>query len=108
MPAAGADEAADAAHQDRLDQELAQDVAVLGADGFAHADLARALGDRHQHDVHDADAAHQQGDAGDAAQQDVEGVAHGRTRSRAFRPGCGCRSRRRASAGCGAVCARAR
>ena len=34
-----------------------------GADRLAHADLARALGDRDQHDVHDADAADQQGDA---------------------------------------------
>ena len=41
---------------------------ALGADGPADADLPGALGDRHQHDVHDADAAHQQGDGGDAAQ----------------------------------------
>ena len=40
------------------------------ADGHADADLAGAFGDRHEHDVHDADAADQQRDAGDAAEQD--------------------------------------
>ena len=34
----------------------------------ADADLPGALRHRHQHDVHDADAAHHQGDGGDAAQ----------------------------------------
>ena len=41
-------------------------------DGAAHADLARPLEHRGQHDVHDADAADQQRDAGDAAHHDVE------------------------------------
>ena len=39
------------------------------ADGEADADLARALGDRDQHDVHDADAADQQADRRDRAQE---------------------------------------
>ena len=33
-----------------------------GAERLAHADLAGALGDRHQHDVHDPDAAHDKAD----------------------------------------------
>ena len=41
--------------------------ALAGADRLADADLAGALGDRHQHDVHDADAADQQRDADDGA-----------------------------------------
>ena len=45
----------------RLDQELAQDVAAAGAQGLADPDLADALGDRDQHDVHDHDPAHQRG-----------------------------------------------
>ena len=45
---------------DGFERELQQDVALARADGFAHADLARALGDRNQHDVHHADAAHDQ------------------------------------------------
>ena len=45
---------------------------LLGAQRAANADLARALGDGGQHDVHDADAADQQGNAGDQHQQQVE------------------------------------
>ena len=37
------------------------------ADGLADADLADALVDAGEHDVHDADAAHQQADGGDDA-----------------------------------------
>ncbi len=43
---------------------------ALGADGLADADFAGPLGDRYQHDVHDADAADEQRDAGDAAHDD--------------------------------------
>src|SRR5215471_11424997 len=50
----------------RLDQELGEDVAPAGAQGLADADLARSLGHRHEHDVHDHDAAHEQRDRGDA------------------------------------------
>ena len=38
---------------------------MSGTDGHADADLAGPLGDGDQHDVHDADAADQQADAGD-------------------------------------------
>ena len=57
---------------DRLDQELLGDVAPLGAQGAADADLAGPLGDGRQHDVHDADAADQQRDRGDRAEDDAE------------------------------------
>ena len=57
---------------DRLGEELAPDVPARGADGAAHADLARPLEHGGQHDVHDADAAHEQRDAGDAAHDHVE------------------------------------
>ena len=73
--------AADQGEGDRLDQELHQDVLPAGAHRLAHADLAGALGHRDQHDVHDADAADQQGDAdhaadhrGDAAQDAADRV----------------------------------
>ena len=39
------------------------------AERLAHADLARPLGHRHEHDVHDADAAHQETHGRDARQQ---------------------------------------
>ena len=76
-----ADQAAQAGDDDCLDQELQENVAPLGAHGLADADLARALGDGYEHDVHDADAAYEQRDAGDAAQHQREGAAgllHGR------------------------------
>ena len=47
--------------QRRLQQELAPDVALAGAEGEPHADLARPLDHRHQHDVHDHDPAHARG-----------------------------------------------
>ena len=49
----------------RLDQELQQDGAALGADGLADADLARPLRHRDEHDVHDADAADKEREARD-------------------------------------------
>ena len=55
-----ADESAERGEHDRLDEELQQHFALERADGQANADLARPLGHRHQHDVHDADAADQQ------------------------------------------------
>ena len=66
-----ADDAADHAQGHRLDQELKQDVAAAGADRHADADLARPLGDADEHDVHDADAADEQRDAGDATPADM-------------------------------------
>src|SRR5690349_21945747 len=64
-----ADGAAQDAERERLDEELQQDVALGGAQRLPHADLPGPLGDRHQHDVHDADAAHDQAHRGDAGQQ---------------------------------------
>ena len=54
---------------DRLDEELQEDVRLGGAESFAHADLARPLGDRHEHDVHDRDAAHDEAHGCDAGEQ---------------------------------------
>ena len=64
--------AADHREHDGLDEELHEDVALARADRHADADLARPLGDAHEHDVHDADAADEQADRGDADQQDRE------------------------------------
>ena len=54
-------------------QELRQDVAPLGADGHAQADFAGALGDADEHDIHDADATHEQRHGGDGGQQQRRG-----------------------------------
>ena len=55
-----------------LDQELAADGPGRGPERLAQTDLTDPLGHRHQHDVHDADPADQQRDAGDAPEQDGE------------------------------------
>ena len=52
-----------------LDQELREDVAPLGADRHADADLARALRHRDEHDVHDPDPADEQRDRRGRGQQ---------------------------------------
>ncbi len=70
-----AQQPADGGGGPRLDDELAADVLPLGPQGFADADLPGALGDGDQHDVHNADAAHQQGDGGDGHQH-ADGHAH--------------------------------
>src|ERR1035438_3859392 len=57
--------AAHARQHNRLNQDLRHDIAMPRAHGFADADFARPLGDAHQHDVHDHDAAHHQRNAGD-------------------------------------------
>ena len=72
QPAQDAGHPADDREGDRLDEELADDVAAFGAQRTADADFAGPLGDRGQHDVHDADAAHDQRDGGDQAHEDDE------------------------------------
>src|SRR5699024_2153009 len=64
-----AEQSADAADHGCFNQKLDNDASALGADGLADADLPGALGDGDQHNVHNADAAHQQGDGGDAPQE---------------------------------------
>jgi hypothetical protein len=44
-------------------------LAFQGTDGNAYPDLSGSLGNRHEHDVHDADAADDQADAGDCAEE---------------------------------------
>jgi len=41
-------------------KKLPGNVPSLGADRFADSNFARSLGDAHQHDIHDANTAHQQ------------------------------------------------
>ena len=56
---------ADHRHERRLDEELHEDRPPPRTQRAPHADLARAFGDRDQHDVHHADAADQQRDQTD-------------------------------------------
>ena len=73
---AGPEHTPDQTEDRRLDQELAADDPRSGPEGLAQSDLTDALGHRHQHDVHHADAPDQQRDAGDAPEQDGEGLVH--------------------------------
>jgi hypothetical protein len=57
-----ADRAPEQRQHDGFDQELGQHIAFEGTDRQPDADLARAFCYRHQHDVHDADAANEQAD----------------------------------------------
>ena len=87
MPRVTPSKPADAGEHDRLDQELLGDVAPLGPQGAANADLPGPLGDRGEHDVHDADAADQERDGGDRAQDDAELASRLLGRQRAGRKG---------------------
>src|SRR5262249_8455129 len=69
------------ANTGRLDQELQQDRAALGTDCFADANFSSSFRNRNEHDVHDPDASHKQGQTGneqadgsDRARQSVEHV----------------------------------
>ena len=70
-----AEQAAERRQEDGLEQELPEDLAAPGAERLAHADLARALGDRDHHDRHHPDAADHQGDRGDHHQREERGPA---------------------------------
>ena len=78
-----ADEAAQSTQDGGLHQELPHDLPPGRADGLLDADFPGPLRDGDQHDVHDTDSAHQQGDARDAAQYHAHGghllraLAHG-------------------------------
>src|SRR4029077_10012791 len=71
---------ADERDEHGLGQELGEDVSAPGADRLADADLACALGDGHEHYVHDADPADEQRDRGDLAEQRREHAAGGARR----------------------------
>jgi hypothetical protein len=73
-PGRHADQTAGGREDDGLGQELLYDVAPFCPERAAYADLARPLGDRRQHDIHYADAADDERDAGD---DDEEHVEHG-------------------------------
>lgn len=66
------DEATADGEDDGFDEELHDDVLPFGSQGTADPDFAGALGDGGEHDVHDADATHEEGDGGDGAEDDVE------------------------------------
>lgn len=50
------------ADQHSLSEKLDHYISAGGPDGFADTDLARAFGDRHQHDIHEPDGCSEEGD----------------------------------------------
>ena len=69
-----ADDAAEDRQHDRLGEHLRHDVGPPRAERLAQADLARPLGDHHQHDVHDHDAADDERQRDDADQHGEDAV----------------------------------
>lgn len=72
----GAEEAEDEA----LKEELEEDVHVRGADGFADADFVGAFGNGDEHNVHNADAANDEGDAGNEGEHAGNDLEEGASR----------------------------
>src|SRR6266566_1894818 len=59
--------AADQRNNERFQEKLPQDAVRGSSDGFADSDLASALLNRYQHDIHDAEAAEEQSHNADRA-----------------------------------------
>src|SRR5580704_16443070 len=59
------DHAPSSGEHDGFGKELPDDVAATRTDGFADTNLAGALSDGHEHDVHHADAADEKADGAD-------------------------------------------
>lgn len=75
-PQHNADQTADEADHNGLDDKLQPYGAVGRAQRLAGADLPGPLGDGHQHNVHNADASHQQRDARDHGDGRGDGGHH--------------------------------
>ena len=67
-----AEESADESDGEGLSQKLKEDVSPARAQRFLDADLARALSDGDEHDVHQADAADAERERADERQQNLE------------------------------------
>ena len=71
-----ASEGADEPDKDGFGEELAEDVLALGADSTTNPDFDTALVDGHEHDGHDADAAHEESDGGEPDDEGAENAHH--------------------------------
>src|SRR5439155_27225712 len=54
-------------------EKLSHDISAAGADRFADTDLVSPLGHADEHDVHHADAAHQQAHTGNSDHEQTDG-----------------------------------
>ena len=73
-PSDEAGDSADDGDDGGLDEELAADVDGCCSESFADADLAGALGDGDEHDVHYADAAQREGQECDGSEEEGHGA----------------------------------
>src|SRR5688572_10890802 len=64
------DRAAEDTEGDSFGKKLQKDIVTAGAHGKTHTDFAGAFGHAHEHDVHDTDAADEEGNPGDCTKQD--------------------------------------
>ena len=74
-------EAADNTDDDRFDEELHHDILEGGPESLADADFPCPFRYRHHHDIHDADTADDEGNGGDAPQEQCQ---HGRRAGHGF------------------------
>ena len=63
------DKASRDADQDRLDEELTQNINATCADGHTQTDFAGTFGDGYVHDIHDTDTTYHQRNSGNAGEQ---------------------------------------
>ena len=70
------DQPADACQEEPFQQELQLNTAVGGAQRLAQPDLARTLGNRHQHDVHDSHRPQRQRHDSHAPKEDIHGIEY--------------------------------
>ncbi len=83
-PQSEAGDTADEGDDGGFDEELAADVDGGCAESLADADLAGALGDGDQHDVHHADAAEREGQQRDGAEEERHDAEDALGKLRAF------------------------
>jgi len=67
-----ANEARDEGQGEAFQEKLSEDVSTACAEGFEQADLAGALSDGHEHDIHDTDATDAEGHCSDDAEDELE------------------------------------
>jgi hypothetical protein len=72
-----ADGSAAQGEKQSFEKKVEEDIAVGRAQSFAQADLMRALADRDQHDVDDADGTQRERDHPDRAQEHVHDIEDG-------------------------------
>lgn len=72
-----AEDAAENGEDETFKEELKEDIEIGGTDGLSDTDFVGALGDGDEHNIHDADAADEQGNAGDEGEHTRDDIKKG-------------------------------